>query len=741
MRVFLNVTLVLITFFSCYLESIYLSVLSPQPARSIPFTVRSHRYLEFDQEEALGSKRTIALSQYVPLYTYVPDMAEKAVKKVGTLTEMAFTLKDLNLTGGEEFVRYLHEEFGLELRRESAAKLLRYPNLKNLLAGILTVEESILQNKIVEDPEPFAGKGSIEVLYPEPSGIVAHPTKEIITLEEARLTLEVKVNQLFWQLDKGLLDPLVQISLATLLPNLRYDQKENDKRIKEIIQRFPSKVVAYKPGDILVPFRKVLGDKDVLLLSVYQAERKKDFYENAPWILIAILFMVGFYSLFLSKILWAGWRKKPPCRLLLSSLIITILLVKACLLFTTFPIFVVPFAFLPLLIILLHNERVSAACTTVMAAILVSLFSGRTFEILLFFTLAGVVAVLVPFNRRKRIHVFVPSLVVGIINVVIVMAFLMEWESVAGHVFDWQKIEFSSLGGLFGSSLLENMGWAFVGGFGAGPVAILLLPLMEVGGRTASTFKLNRYADLQHPIMKSLLTKAPATYQHTMTVAYLAGAVGEAIGADTLLLRIGAYYHDIGKVEDPKFFSENQSSGENPHDTLHPQESAEIIINHVKYGKRLGREYGLPEVVVDFIAQHHGTQLMEYFYNKAVKRHQTSKPRKEDFRYPGPKPQSVEAAILMIVDAVEAASRSMEEPTREKIENMIRLLIVKRIADGQFADCNLSTRYLAKIVQILVDCLEASLHSRVTYPWQEREKDKGVVSMEERSRLRSISSG
>jgi putative nucleotidyltransferase with HDIG domain len=224
-----------------------------------------------------------------------------------------------------------------------------------------------------------------------------------------------------------------------------------------------------------------------------------------------------------------------------------------------------------------------------------------------------------------------------------------------------------------------------------------------------------------------------------MTVAYLAQAVGEAIGANTLLLRIGAYYHDIGKMVNPKFFSENQSSGKNTHDELDPRESVKLIINHVKYGVSLGRQMDLPEIVLDHVAQHHGTQVVEFFYDKAVEASKGSEPRKLDFRYPGPKPQTVEAAILMIVDAVEAASRSMEEPTREKIEKMIRLLVVKRIADGQFDECNLSTRYLAKIVQTLVDSLEASLHSRVVYPWQERVKKASVARIEDKVRRRSVS--
>jgi len=741
MHRFLNVILVVVTFFACYIEAIYLSFLPPQPGEVAPFTVRSQRVFNFDQEKALGNYRKVALLRYVPLYDYDSDRTKEARQKLESLSLMASNYQDLNQTDEEALVKYLQGEFGLELDQDTALKLFRQPNLKNIIDGLITIQDSMFHAKIVEDPEPLKGKKSIEVRYPQPTGIVAYPAKEIIGLEKARLILQEKVNQLFWQVDRSVLDTLAQISLATLMPNLKYDLMENERRIEEIIQRYPSKVITYKTGDILVASREVLAEEDVLLLRAYLKEQRKDLYGNAPWILIAIIFIVGFYNLFLSKLLGVGWRKKPPFRLLLSLLITNLIMFKAILLFTPFPLFVVPFASLPLLLILLHNERVSITCTTVTGAMLVCLFSGGTLEIFLFFTFGGVTAVMFSLQIRKRAHIMLPALVVGIINAVTVMAFSLDWESVAGLFLDWQRIDIFALSEVFGANSLEYMAWAFMGGIAAGPLSILLLPLLEVSLNAASNFRLNKYADLQHPLMRDLLSKAPATYQHTMTVAYLAQAVGESLGANTLLLRVGAYYHDIGKMTNPQFFSENQSGGKNPHDTLDPRQSAKLIIDHVRYGETLGRQMGLPQVVLDFIEQHHGTQLVEYFYDKAAKVSHGSEPRKEAFRYRGPKPQSVEAAILMIVDAVEAASRSMEEASRKKIEQMIRLLVVKRIADGQFDECNLSTPQLARTIETLVDSLEASLHSRTEYPWQKKKQHKGRKGVEGKIGSSSIPNG
>jgi putative nucleotidyltransferase with HDIG domain len=314
----------------------------------------------------------------------------------------------------------------------------------------------------------------------------------------------------------------------------------------------------------------------------------------------------------------------------------------------------------------------------------------------------------------------VPSFLVGFINTLCIIVFTLDWQALVSQIAPVQSINIPAVVAIVDAALTADIAWAVIGGLAAGPLALLLLPLLEIGWDTASTFKLNRYIDLNRPLMKELLSKAPGTYQHSMTVAYLAQSVGEVIGADTLLLRIGAYYHDIGKMMNPKFFIENQFNGENPHDVLEPRESARVIVNHVRHGMRIGQESGLPKVVVDLALQHHGTQLMEYFYNIAAKTYPKSTIQEEDFRYPGPKPQTVEAAILMVCDAVEAASRSLEDPTRKKFEKMARLILVKRIVDGQFAECDLSSRDLSKIVRALVDALEASFHSRIRYPWQEK---------------------
>ncbi len=715
-KLFLNLVFIIIVFITCYVEDIYLFYRAPHPGETAFLTFRSQSSFDFNQEKVYEGLRNATIARHIPIYVYVPNTEAPTKRKMAAFINEVAKFKSQGKTGRGALVDYLKKEFGVEISSEEAERLLRYPDLKNLLAGILTLQESIFQGKIAEDLEPLKGKMTVQVIYPEPIGKEIFPADEITTLAKARLDLREKVNQLFWQVDPRILDSFLQISLTTLQPNLRYDQEENDTRTKELMQRFPTVAITYKPGEVLVPFRKVLNEEDVLLLAASRAAEKKDLYGRLPWVLFVICFSVLLYNLLLAKIFLPCWRTEPPYQLFLIGLSLTILVSKACLLFTPLPVYVLPFAILPLLLVLLHRERISITFTTVLGAILISILSTRNLGIFLFLTFGGLVAILTSFGIRKRSHILIPALMVGATNVVVLIA-------LAGS----RGIAPAPLEAGFSSSWLSHMGWAFVGGLAAGPLVLLFLPILEMSWHNASAFKLNKFSDLEQPLMIELLTKAPGTYQHSMTVAHLAYALGEAIGANSLLLRVAAYYHDIGKTANPDFYVENLFGRKSPHDALPTLESARIIMDHVKIGKEIALETGLPEVVADFIPQHHGTLLIEYFYDKAVKENPGAVVSQKEFRYPGPKPQSVEAAILMICDAVEATSRTIEEPTREKIEAMIGHFIVNRFTDGQFEECNLSTRELAKIVTVLVHTLEASLHRRMEYPWQQKEKNKSQI--------------
>lgn len=475
---------------------------------------------------------------------------------------------------------------------------------------------------------------------------------------------------------------------------------------------------AYRPGEVLIPFLKPLDEDDVARIEAFEGRIGDAKYHRIPLVAFISIFMVVFLGFFLFALPRAGYKRNISQRTLLVLLIVHGAILKATLLFTALPVEFLPFAALPLMVIGLHQGRVTAVGISLVAAALSSLFIGQTFETALSLVVVGLTAVMVSSKIDKRTDLILPSLLIGVVNAVLVAALSPDWPLLAG-LLEPPAASGSGWLRLAGDPVLVRCAWAFGGGVVSGVLALLILPAIRASRFIASTFSLRRFSDLDHPLLKRLFTEAPGTYQHSMTVAYLAQSAGEAIGANPLLLRIGAYYHDIGKMSMPRNFIENQLNGENPHDALAPHESVAAILGHVDEGLSLAMEARLPPVVIDLIREHHGNQVLDFFYHKALKTQPKGNVREADYRYPGPKPQSAEAALLMIADAVEAASRSLKEPGRKAFQRLVRLIVLKRIADSQLSESGLDTRDIDTIIRTLVDALEASFHARIAYPWQQ----------------------
>lgn len=273
------------------------------------------------------------------------------------------------------------------------------------------------------------------------------------------------------------------------------------------------------------------------------------------------------------------------------------------------------------------------------------------------------------------------------------------------------------------TGLVSEAGWAGLCIVVSALAMTGLLPLVEKTFDVQTDLSLLELSDASHPLLRRLAQRAPGTYNHSINVASIAESAADAIGANGLLVRVGAYFHDIGKMFKPEYFIENQSAGINQHDSLQPAMSTLVIIAHVKDGADLARNHHLPEPIVDFILQHHGTTLVEYFYREAARRSEEDPNREsvsdKDFRYPGPKPQTLEAAVLMLADTVESASRTLVDPTPARISNLVDAIAQKKVADGQFDECGLTFSQLHRVRQSLVKSLTAIYHARVKYPGQQ----------------------
>jgi len=271
------------------------------------------------------------------------------------------------------------------------------------------------------------------------------------------------------------------------------------------------------------------------------------------------------------------------------------------------------------------------------------------------------------------------------------------------------------------SYVLRQCLYAGAAGMADGFILLGILPTIEKTFRITTSMTLLELADVSQPLLRRLSMEAPGTYNHSLQVATLAAEAAEAIGANALLCRVASYYHDIGKINKPDYFIENQSDGANRHLNLHPNMSLMIIHGHVKDGVEIAKEYNLPNSLIPFIQQHHGTTLVEFFYHRACQQQEATNPdmpviSETQYRYPGPKPRTKEIAIVMIADTVESATRAMAEPTSGRVESLVHDLAMKRFMDGQFDDSGLTMGDLVMVQQSLVKTLLGIYHGRIAYP-------------------------
>lgn len=364
--------------------------------------------------------------------------------------------------------------------------------------------------------------------------------------------------------------------------------------------------------------------------------------------------------------------------------------------------FLFPTALAPMLVRSLINERFAVLITVVTAAVAGVVFQEGysavlQMEIALYILFGGLAGLYIIQGAEKRTQLLQTSMSVAVVNVIFMAFYLLMTQSSYGL-----------------SELLFYAVAALTSGLLSGALTIGLLPFFESAFGIISAMKLIELSNPNHPLLKKILTETPGTYHHSVMVANLADAACESIGADGLLARVGCYYHDIGKTKRPGFFIENQMSYANPHDSLPPETSRDIILAHGTDGAKMLRKYKMPKEIIEIAEQHHGTSLLKYFYVKAKEEGKVI--NEDDYRYSAPKPQKKETAIISIADSVEAAVRSMKEPTQEKIQEIVHTIVKDKLQDGQFDDCDLTIKELKTVERVLCETLNGIFHSRIEYP-------------------------
>jgi putative nucleotidyltransferase with HDIG domain len=387
----------------------------------------------------------------------------------------------------------------------------------------------------------------------------------------------------------------------------------------------------------------------------------------------------------------------------------------------------VPYSFAPLLLSVLlgrHHGIFAAIYVSLLGAFI---YRGIEAKFLVASLMCGFIAVFVTLQVRRRSRLIRAGFLVGLSTwlLAIVFGFIPNLQLV-GLAMNWKLFAYQSLMAI-----------------GSGVVTALLvsgaLPIFEGLFGITTEISWLEMADLNHPLLKRMMLEAPGTYQHSLVVATLAEAACESIGANATLARVCSYFHDIGKLVKPEYFTENMRHGRNPHDDLAPTMSALIIIAHVKEGVDFALKHSLNDQIIDVIQQHHGTSLVYYFYKRALQQQEDTRAggkimnireedvpevREESFRYSGPRPQTRETAVISLADSIESAARSLERVTPQKIDQLIRDLMERRLVDGQLRECDLTMRDLETVAESFRNTLQSMMHSRIAYPDDKEKSSK-----------------
>lgn len=509
----------------------------------------------------------------------------------------------------------------------------------------------------------------------------------------------------------------VSLKLAIMLvkPNLTFNKRETELRKDLARKSVKPFYFIVKKGEMLVREGERITPEHLLKLSEqYKLLEREEMLGRAPAMAILIGFLIS--AMYLVGLM-TGRSTRGETRDFLfnaATLLVIFLVIMASNFvseeiargfhfFTSRALlFAMPVASGAMLISVFMGMRVAASFSLI-ASVLASLVVGGQVEFFIYFFISSLVAAYGVKNCRERGIFIKTGLKVGVTNIVLALSI----EALSGSFYSIEA--------------LIAVASAFIGGVLVGVIATGLLPLVEMSFGYTTDIKLLELANLDQPLLRELMVQAPGTHHHSVIVSNLVEASAQAVDANPLLAKVAAYYHDIGKTKKPLYFIENQANCGNKHEKLAPSMSSLILISHIKDGVELAKEQKLGREIIDIIRQHHGTSLITYFYEKAKEQGEkkggkTHRVKEEDFRYPGPKPQTKEAALVLLADVVEAASRTLVDPTVARIQGMVQNIINKVFSDGQLTECELTLKDFHEIAKSFNKTLSGIFHHRLEYP-------------------------
>lgn len=579
------------------------------------------------------------------------------------------------------------------------------------------------ENKITDSPERFIPTGQEYVLM---SVVQKNVKGKEFTLHKSELVdiqnsdffniKDPKGMEYFELSDKA---NLLYLSRLILLPNVTLSKQETAHRRQEARNNIIPITISFKKNQTIVTSGTVINAQHLAVFDQIQAKQEaqnKEFtIAIAALLLFSILYLLYFYFI---------RSKQTKIQLNAKDVTVMSLVALTCLGSIKIFLFLIQSAIVAKFgdqisyqIFLLAAPMAAASMIVgllipvveiiLLFAFVFSLSLGLMFDLNLAYVvvalLGGLIAAINVIRCKKRNDFYWAGVYCGLVQCLIAGLFVL-----LTHFSDAN----------FWKEFLFSIGAAFLSGIFSSLMAMMAVPLLESVFNYTTDIKLLELSNLNHPLLREMIIKAPGTYHHSLWVGSMVESAAEEIGANPLLGKVMSYYHDIGKMEHAAYFIENQKPGHNPHDHISPFLSRTLLIAHVKDGVEMGLHYKLGKPIIDGIIQHHGTTLIAYFYNKALdlKGEDDADISEEEFRYPGPKPQFREAALCMLADSIEAAARSLDEPTPVRLQNIVKNIIQRKFLDGQLDECNLTLKDLSKVEDAFKRILLGMYHQRIDYP-------------------------
>lgn len=631
---------------------------------------------EFIDERATEKKVEDALSK-IPLKYDKNDMIEKnAITSITSYFNKAIEVKALNIDENSK-IEKLKSESNLKLSNDDYLLTLKLDNdqMKILSGNLSDILGKILKKEIKED--------------------------NIDDLRKAQEDLRFYIRNDTAPMSKSMNELAENIGINLIKPNSRPNMNETEELKKEAKKGVEALVI--KKSQNIILKGEVVTEEQLYLLNKAGLLHKNISADITIYLGIGAL-------VFVVMVLITVFLKKFRKEIYDSNSKLTIIAIVLCIMtiFTTgtniISQFLMPTSFIVILMSLIFDTLV-AFIVGIPSIFLITCIVNFNYSAILLFTIGCISGILFSYNAHQRNNVLFSGLTTGGLNAIVILSV-----SLINNI----DIKLGVINSLIGIG----------GGVLSAILSIGILPVFEQFFDIITPIKLLELSNPNQPLLKKLLFEAPGTYHHSILVGNLAETASEEVGANSILARVGAYYHDIGKIKRPYFFKENQITNDNPHDKITPKLSSLIITSHVKDGLELAEKYKLPKAIRDIIEQHHGTTLVRYFYVMAVK---DGKEVVEEtaFRYEGPKPESKEIAIVMLADSVEAAVRSLTNPTTNDIENMVAKIIKEKVDDGQLNNSDLTLNDLEKIKKSFIKVLVGIFHSRIEYPELEEDNSKG----------------